>query len=235
MWANMYLQVRSMSQCLLLPFRCGMWWFIFFSFFLSVGFPAVLWLIGLVQAEVQECIREPSITLCSIPWQLMSHGPASSVLYETWLQKQRGWWCCLGVTTGSFLFLQGLFRWHLWDPGDVLALGRRQQHGLGDTFTSRVCNQRVEHLESSSEQRGLMAPTHSCGGALAAWEQAVEAGVQKDSFDGRRWFYFCVGGSGWTDTSGCGWVWKWWQQPGLICCWQCDWNINADVFHKVNT
>ncbi|KAL2304356.1 hypothetical protein Nmel_013102 [Mimus melanotis] len=41
-----------MSQCLLLSFRCGMCFFFFFSvfisfFFLSVNFPAEMWLVDL--------------------------------------------------------------------------------------------------------------------------------------------------------------------------------------------
>lgn len=134
MWANMYLWVRSMSQCLLLPFRCGMWWYIFFSLSVSqFSCSCVTDVFGARRGA--GVLPEPSITLCSIPRQLLSHGPASSVFVRLCSRSSLRDGAVL--TTGSFLFLEGLFRWHLWDSGHLLALGRRQQ-----CVTFGVCNQR---------------------------------------------------------------------------------------------
>lgn len=71
----------------------------------------------------------------------------------------------------------------------------------------------------------------------AAGMRSVEAGVQRNHFHRRKLLYFYVCRSGWTDTavvvgkagSG-GSIEAWFTVEGMS-----DWNINVDIFLKVDT
>lgn len=71
----------------------------------------------------------------------------------------------------------------------------------------------------------------------AAGMRPVGAGVQHNHFHRRKLLYFCVCRSGWTDAavvvgkSGSGGnIEAWFTVEGMS-----DWNINVDIFHKVDT
>lgn len=131
------------------------------------------------------------------------------------------------LTTGSFLVLEGLFRWHLWDSGRHLALGRRQW-----CVTFRVCSWHGQECLQSSSERGGLAGTW-----WSPLRRSAEAGVPNHSLDWRKLIYLCVGRSGWTDTvvvageSGSGGSRESWFTVEVTR----DWNINVGMFRKVNT
>lgn len=133
------LELRSMSQCLLLSFRCGMWFFsVFISFsFLSVNFPADMWLVDLVWADVQKCIPKHWITLCNIPWHLMLCGLGPLFLVRLCSRSSKA-----GGTALALLLVHswGFIRWYLWVSGrQSSGIGEKAQWGLEITFS--ICNQ----------------------------------------------------------------------------------------------
>lgn len=128
----------------------------------------------------------------------------------------------------------GFFRWHLWVSGSLLALEIRHS-GAWKIVTFRIYNQCPRAF--GAHLCVCMGPAHCCWVLSAARTTPVEAGVQHSHFHCRKWLYFCVCRSDWTNTavvlgksrSG-GSIEAWFTVEGMS-----DWNINVDVFHNVDT
>lgn len=154
MWASMYLLSQEHVPVFSSLFQ--MWNVIFkkvfISFsFLSVNFPADVWLVDSVSADMQECIPKHGITLSSIPWHLILCGLGPLFLLRFCSRSSKA-----GGTALALLLVHswGFFRGYLWVSGSLRALERRCS-GACKIVTCSICNNAPEHLETISGWGGV--------------------------------------------------------------------------------